>query len=301
MASGVTELLRTWLARRASAEAVSWLDESLDRIRQGEFSRLASAFSLASRKVGKADLDLTEADLAAAESARKNWNPSRWTADHSARTLLVLTFPSHDAESYAATLDRLFAAADVAELMALYQALPLYPHPERFVLRAAEGLRSNMKAVFEAVAHRNPYPAERLDETQWNQMVLKCLFIGSSLDPIVGIDNRANASLARMLVDYAKERRAAGRPICPELWRCVGPFADEEATAWLQGLLNEGSPIEKKAAALALSSRNPSRLPAEVRAHIDDGTWTWHTIAGQSDSLSHSAYAAPRTRQSMPG
>ena len=48
-------------------------------------------------------------------------------------------------------------------------------------------MRSAVKPVFEAIAHRNPYPAEMFEEGAWNQMVLKALFIGSSLAPIRGL------------------------------------------------------------------------------------------------------------------
>jgi hypothetical protein len=90
-------------------------------------------------------------------------------------------------------------------------------------------VRSAVKPVFEAVAHRSPYPSEFLDEPAWNQMVLKALFIGSELAPLQGLDERANPELAEVLLDYAHERWAAGRPVSPELWRCVGPFAQERA------------------------------------------------------------------------
>lgn len=56
-------------------------------------------------------------------------------------------------------------------------------------------------------------------------MVLKALFIGSRLAPIKGLDERANPELAQILREYAHERWSAGRPVNPELWRCVGPFA----------------------------------------------------------------------------
>ena len=82
-----------------------------------------------------------------------------------------------------------------------------------------------MRPIFEAVAHASPYPAEHFSEAMWNQMVVKALFIGSTLAPIQGLDQRRNADLARMLVDYAHERWAAARGVSPELWRCVGPFA----------------------------------------------------------------------------
>jgi hypothetical protein len=57
-----------------------------------------------------------------------------------------------------------------------------------------------MKPVFEAVAHRNPYPQETFAEDAWNQMVVKAFFIGSTLWSIQGLDERANPRLARMLV-----------------------------------------------------------------------------------------------------
>jgi hypothetical protein len=62
-----------------------------------------------------------------------------------------------------------------------------------------------------------------------------------------------------MLCDYAHERWAAGRPVSPELWRCVGPHADAGALADLERVLENGSPAERQAAALALSA---SPLPA---------------------------------------
>ena len=49
-------------------------------------------------------------------------------------------------------------------------------------------------------------------------------------------------------------RALAGRPVSPELWRCVGPFGDTEALADLQRVLATGSAIERQAAALALAA-----------------------------------------------
>lgn len=60
-------------------------------------------------------------------------------------------------------------------------------------------------------------------------MVLKALFIDTTLHPIVGPDERANSKLATLLCDYAHERWAAGRAVTPELWRCVGPHATTDA------------------------------------------------------------------------
>jgi hypothetical protein len=115
-----------------------------------------------------------------------------------------------------------------------------------------------MQPIFEAVAHRNPFPMEQFDENAWNHMVLKALFIGSKLAPIQGLDERANPRLMRMLCDYAHERWAAQRPVAAELWRCVGPHADAAAIDDLARVLGAGETLQRQAAALALSAaRHP--------------------------------------------
>ena len=167
---------------------------------------------------------LTQADLAAAEAARPGWNPAGWSIDGAARVLALLVYGRSG--PFAEVFKHLRRTADAAELVALYRGLPLYPEPESLEFEVGEGLRrSNIRAVFEAIAHDNPYPREHFDEHRWNHMVLKALFVGSRLAPIEGLDARANPELARILHEYAHERWAAGRPVTPELWRCIGPFA----------------------------------------------------------------------------
>lgn len=240
---------------------------------------------MAPRKLGKADLALSEADLREADAARPGWDPRGWSVDQAARALLVISLPAPEPTAYVAALDRLFAAAEMGEAVALYQALPLFPHPEAHHFRCTEGIRTNIKAVFCAIAHRNPYPAEHLTEDEWNQLVMKSLFVGAALDPIAGLDTRANPALAKMFIGLAHERRAAHRPMPPELWRGVGPFADDALLAELEQVLATGSDIEQQAAALALSSSPHPRAKAalekrdDLRASIERGEITWAKIA----------------------
>lgn len=254
-------LLRQWLDARLPAEAAAWLREAAARLEGGGSDRdLYRDVSLVARRCGKAPLALSEAECAAAAAARTGWSPADWRVDQAARVLLLLA-TGDDGERFAARLDALCATADVDELVAFYRGLPLYPDPPRHRARAAEGVRSNMKVVFEAVAHHNPYPAEQLPEDAWNQMVLKTLFVGSALHPVQGLDARANPALARMLSDYAHERWAAKRAISPELWRCVGPFANEQEgrALWadLQRVLAQGDETERAAAQQALQAARP--------------------------------------------
>jgi hypothetical protein len=274
-------LLRTWLHRQLPAAPRVWLDEQLGKL-TGEIGDrdLYLALGLVPRRLGKADLELSDGDLEAAEQARPGWDSRGWSVDQAAR-ILVLLHAGGTGERFAARFVQLCRTADVAEAIALYRGLPLYPDPELLEDQAAEGTRTNMRAVFEAVAHRNPYPREQFAENRWNHMVLKALFVGSTLHPIQGLDARANPTLARMLCDYAHERWAAGRPVSPELWRCVGPHADAEALGDLQRVLATGDATERKAAALALSAcRDPKARELlgtvpDLAAAVERGELTW--------------------------
>ena len=218
-------LLHSWLKTQTSKETLTWLEGKQAEIKQNAAEKtLFIAFSKASRYLEEQKLELSTEELQAANDIVTGWNPIKWTVNQTGRTLLILAFPSEDKDKYVATLDKIFAAADVKEAIALYQSLPLLPHPEEFKLRAAEGIRSNMTSVFNAVALNNPYPAKYLDDSAWNQMVLKALFIGSSLHPIYGLEQRNNEQLSQMLIDYARERLAAKREVNPQLWQLAASF-----------------------------------------------------------------------------
>jgi hypothetical protein len=278
------ELLARWLARQLPAEAAVWLEKSAAQIQSsGRDADLYLAVSLVTRKVGKADMVLSDADLRDANATRPGWDPRDWSADQSARVLLVLAL-EQDPQRLARALDQLCNSADVSELVAFYRGLPVYPDPPRYVARATEGLRTNIKGVFEAIALRNPYPSEQFTQAAWNQMVLKALFVGSALWPIVALDRRANAELARMLSDYAHERWSAGRPVSPELWRCVGPHATGTMLKDLERVLKEGTDPERRAAALALrASPDPAasallQRDAVLAKAVAGGELTWERV-----------------------
>ena len=200
----------------------------------------------------------------------------------------MLVDAARAAGSFPERLKGLAASADLGELVAIYKGLPLYPDPDTLVPVATEGLRTAMRTVFEAVAHQNPFPAENFPQSAWNHMVLKTLFIDSVLHPIIGLDDRWNDELAAILVNYAHERWAAHRPVTPELWRGVGPFADAAAIADLARVLVEGDPLEQKAAALALTaSRDPTAAEVLDRRRdlvdaVAAGEITWNDVRSQT-------------------
>ena len=72
------------------------------------------------------DLELSETDLAAAERALAGWNPRGWSLTDAARILLLASLP-HEGKPFAERFRALCQTADVAEAIALYRGLPLYP------------------------------------------------------------------------------------------------------------------------------------------------------------------------------
>jgi hypothetical protein len=259
----VARYLQRCLEHRLAPAALEWLSEKRDRI-AGNASPLAlyTAFSAAPRVVGKPALALNQAELAEAGEVRALWKPEHWSVDQAARCLLLLARDASDANDYGSMIEKLFSTADARELVALYQAIPLLPHQERYSLRAAEGVRSNMLNVFHAIALNNPYPYERFDEHAWNQMVLKVAFVGSPMREIVGLEERVNPALARMLRDLVHERRAAGRSYPAEVWQLMAPYADEEIVGDLQRTLDDEDASRRAAAAAALAGIGRSDLAA---------------------------------------
>lgn len=282
----VIDLLTTWVRRVAPDDGAQWLEEQRAEIADGAPERVFyTSFSAVPRYTGKDDLDLSASDREAADGARTGWQPGDWSVDQAGRTLIVLSLPHEDRDRYFDMLDRVFNHADVGESVALYQALPLYPLQDQLRDRAAEGVRSNMTSVLNAVALRNPYPAEQFADPAWNQMVLKLVFEGSPLHEVYGLDDRANAELARMLVDYAHERWAAGRSVTPELWRPVGPFAEGRMLDDLERVLSDGEPAEREAAALALSQSPADRADdiletaSELKQAVQEDRLTWDRLS----------------------
>ena len=175
----------------------------------------------------------------------------------------------------------------MSELVALYSSLPVLAYPETWVKRCAEGIRSNIGQVLEAVICKNPFPSEQLDEAAWNQLILKAIFTDKPLLDIVGLRERRNASLAKSLSDYAHERWAAHRDLNPLVWLCVAPFIDEHNFSDIQRLFSSADSRERDAAALGCyeSSYAPAKRwlseNREIRDEIEKGEISWDTIAAK--------------------
>jgi hypothetical protein len=164
------------------------------------------AFGEAGRVLGKAALSLEESERAALRQAGVTWPIDRWGVDELGRALLLLDAPAE-------AVTRAFFRGDNRERQAVLRALPLRADAEAFRDLAIEACRTNVVDVFEAIACESPYPGRFFPEPNFNQMVLKAIFVGVKVERILGLEERVGEDLVRMTQDFAAERRAAGRPV----------------------------------------------------------------------------------------
>ena len=280
--------LKTIISKQINEEELKWINQQeeilLNNYNQRSFYL---AFSSAARFVRKSEQKLNEEQIAEAGRIRKGWQPEKWNLLQSVRTYFLLMLPEKEADEYLRQYKQLQETADIEEQVSLYAALPLLSFPEKMAARAAEGIRTNITDVFDAIALNNPYPADFLDTKAWNQMVLKAVFMQRPLYRIYGAEKRSNPELAEMLIDFAHERWAASRHVVPELWRFVGPYINN---GYLQDIKRavQGDDAERKAALLACAESGVAEAqeivneyPA-IKEDIEKGKLNWTTIGEKS-------------------
>lgn len=243
----LTELTRSTL----SSDAWIWLNEKINTGKPADFN---TAFVLMPRKTGKSVIIVSDKFSKEIGQIKPGLTLKNWTADRLGRLYLIINLDATDQSAYGKTIENLFLTAEVSELVALYSSLPFLAWADNWKMRCAEGVRSNIGSVLEAVMYDNPYPSDYLDENAWNQLVMRAFFTDKDVNRIIGLDERANADLTATISDYVDERKAAGRKINPFLWRLTAKFINEGLLNNLKEVIQNGSKREKQAAALTLYS-----------------------------------------------
>lgn len=212
--AALAEVLLGVVRAHGGNDAGNWVEGVFAASAPVENDDLATAFAATARRVGKHPLQLGTRDLAQLRWAGAREFPCAWTLDELARGLLLVRAASMLSPTALQRLvEECYARGDNRERRAVLRSLALLPQPERFVALAVEACRSSIEPLFEAVACENTYPSGYFPELNFNQMVLKALFIGVPLHRIVGLTARITPELKRMAADYASERRAAGRRV----------------------------------------------------------------------------------------
>ncbi|WP_316828899.1 EboA domain-containing protein [Pedobacter miscanthi] len=275
----VKEIIWSVVKNNISLEAENWLEDFIQSSDQS--AQLAKVFVMLPRKTGKLQVAINEDQQKALDTAGFGYI-HHWTIDRLSRVWLLANLNTAGKDLLYTTIERLFLSAEVNEAVALYSALPFLAHPEIWMKRCAEGIRSNIGSVLEAIMENNPYPAANLDEAAWNQLVLKAFFTEKNIKLIIGLDERANLQLALTLVDYAKERWAAGRQVNPQLWRLVGKFINAEIFEDLKIGLQHYDQTEQRAIALAVDQSNDQAAKdyintfPELKLALAEGSLNWN-------------------------
>jgi hypothetical protein len=276
--------LTTLLSERAEESAIEWLKGQIQKISVIENpTKFYLAFSQASRYFKKENLKLSPEEIEKANSIVSGFDPGNWDLLQTARTVLILSY-SPGKENWLKSIHQLFETSEMHELQALFAALPVMPFQEELVDRAIDGCRTNMSLVFDAIALDNPFPSKYFPEANWNQLVLKAIFMQRPIYRIQKLDERRNLALAEIASDFAHERWAAGRSVMPELWRLVAPFLNEKLLEDLKKVVFSEDLMEAEAGVLAIyqSTYSPAKdllksFPELVSA-IEFGEVSWEKI-----------------------
>lgn len=294
MTNTLLTILNAMLTARLDAKSVDFVHAAQAEIYAGaEQVRFSALIALASRYTPRQPLAPSPTELARAEAAIPGWNPSAWSLLECVRISLILARTDLAAESFAGELELWFRYADEGEQCAYYRALPLLPEPQRFVWRAAEGCRTNMRSVFVATACDSPFPFNCFDTLVWNQMVVKALFTETPLVRIYGLDKRLTAELALMVLDYMDERTSAGRSIPLDAWLCLGRYDDPRVDQFIQRALSATEISTRAAGIFALARAGKQEQLQTLAAQNTDASLAdafQQVLAGRSDQVAFHAF-----------
>ena len=275
-------VLSTLIKHYMSIDNYLWLEEKASLVAlENNAAQLNLSFAAISRKTGREIIKLNTDQKKQVNAILSEFSIDGWPLHRLCRTWILLQVNAVEKDNYTNKIDGLFKNAEMNELADLYAALPVFAYPATWVKRCAEGIRSNIGIVLEAIMYDNPYPSKFLDEAAWNQLVLKAFFTDKDVNRIIGLDDRANPPLASTLIDYAHERWAAKRQVNPQLWRLVGKFIDETNISDIQKIAASEDISTRRAAALTcfqseyVPAKNLLDMVPELKNEILENKLNW--------------------------
>jgi hypothetical protein len=227
------------LEARATPEGLSWLREASAAV-AADPAALRTRFPMVGRKVGREPLEegADPADLFA------------WTIDDAARVLLLLAA----GERAEAELSDLYRFGDAAERRGVLRALPYLDIEDRGLALVDDAIRTNDTRLIAAAL--GPYATQHLTDAQYDQAIIKCVFVGVPITPLDGVPERVTPEASRMLGAFVHERVAAGRDLPPEVWTVIDKYPPAEEIAAIEAELQSSFDDRRAAAERALSYRS---------------------------------------------
>lgn len=260
MTSEIVESLLDALRVCCTADGTVWLKQACAEIAGAAdpTAALVKRSAMARRKLGE---DRLSARAPTLHTACGELQTSEWTVAEAARVVFILTATSGRPAAGNEIVETLFRRGDESERATIARAMALIDPQGRLTHLILEAGRANSLVLVGAVTLANPYPAAHYSDAQFNQLVLKALFLGLPVARISGLARRANAELSRMCEDYYDERTAARRSVPADIWLALAPHAGPRGEHLLVEHLSSDDAAHRYYAALAASTRREARAP----------------------------------------
>ncbi len=212
MTKSISQTFFDILNIRIDDRAKDWLDALLKK--PFDEKTFPVAYAGAARRFGRDVIEASPEEIAALESAIPFSSPFSWTCGELGRAaMLVWALKNSPEARHIEIVEDLYYKGDNAERRALLRTLPFLAQPKRFLPLAIDACRTNVVTVFEGIACENAFPSTHFPESNFNQLVLKTLFLGLELERVFDWKKNNNDKLFHMADDYARERRFAGRSV----------------------------------------------------------------------------------------
>lgn len=183
-----------------------------------------------------------------------------WRVQHAAKVFLMSTLASLEAHGF----QKLFDWYDRGETQTRKAALCAINLTDDEDVSAAMNLihdagRTYLDDLMTAAWCNHPFATQHLSDDEYRNAVLKALFCNLPLDGFLGLHDRADASLAKSLNDFADEREAAGRPVPDVLWPVLALYPPSGLVARLLGRLEHPLAEQRLVAARSLANAGDER------------------------------------------
>ncbi len=196
------------LRPRLSTTGWAALEQARGEAAAGSDLRAAARrFAALDRHAGRGALG---ADIPPLKGATDPIPVAGWPLATAARASLLLALARGVGHGLTAAV-AIYDKGEIGERIACLRALGLLEASAAAVPAVEDGCRSNVLPLFDA-ATVNPYASRWLDDDAFAHAVLKRATLGLPITPVVRLDERGGAELARMLRGLVRERRISGRP-----------------------------------------------------------------------------------------
>lgn len=214
--NGVYDWLLESLTAHLEETGRHWLQEVL--FEPGLYSVLDRRMAAARRKVGhhpvklQIPFSILEWSEPSALLSGSSWETAGWDVSDVARILLLLSC-MYGRSGSEQIVKEAFRRGDEKEKCAIMKGILLLDPNGRLRSVCVDACRTNSLDLFASVAMGNPYPCIYFEESEFNQMVLKALFLEMDISRVQGLAGRTTSALIQMAHDFREEREAAGRTV----------------------------------------------------------------------------------------